>query len=73
MWTKGEKQTYMATVEKIIPTNSSNNKELIVNVENQLQENIKRDLREQFVNAIRAKLDVTVNKKPIEKMFYQDQ
>ena len=73
VWTKGEKHTYMATIEKILPTNYSNNKELIVNTENELQENIRRDLREQFANAIRAKLDVTINKKPIEKMFYQSQ
>ena len=39
----------------------------------ELQENIKQDLREQFANAIRAKIDVTINKKPIEKMFYQSQ
>ena len=31
--------------------NYSNNKELIVNTENELQENIRRDLREQFANA----------------------
>ena len=63
----------MATVEKILPVNHSNNPELIVNIENELQENIRRDLREQFANAIRTKLDVTINKKPIEKMFYQSQ
>ena len=73
VWTGGEEQTYMATVEKILPINPSNNAELIVNIENELQENIRRDLREQFANAIRTKLDVTINKKPIEKMFYQSQ
>ena len=73
VWTKGEKHTYLATVEKILPTNALNDKELVVNIGNQLQENIRRDLREQFANAIRAKLEVTINKKPIEKMFYQSQ
>ncbi len=73
VWTGGEEQTYMATVEKILPINPSNNAELIANIENELQENIRRDLREQFANAIRTKFDVTINKKPIEKMFYQSQ